>query len=360
MMKERCRRLMRIVYGFLALLMLSNAPGLAQTLVIYSGRAKVLVEPLVKKFEAQTGIKVKVRYGKDAQLLAALQEEGSRSPADLLWANTPGALIEASRNGLLSPLPKDLLARPARYVPKDGLWVPVTVRFRVLAYNPKRVDPATLPKSVLDLPKLEAFKGRIGWTPAYSSFQDFITAMRKVQGEEATRAWLSGMKALKPKAYVSNTPMLLALASGEIDIALTNHYYVYRLKYGGAEGEFEGKEEEEGEEGEEPKANPSLPVAMYHFAPGDVGNLALITGAGVLKHSEDRALAESFLRFLLSQEAQSYAASAVHEYPVIPDVATPSYMLPVSDALKLSPELDFSELKDLDGTLKLLRALDLL
>jgi len=44
------------------------------------------------------------------------------------------------------------------------------------------------------------------------------------------------MQALNPNSYTSNTPMIRALASGEIDVALTNHYYVYQLKHGGAEG----------------------------------------------------------------------------------------------------------------------------
>ncbi|WP_287417330.1 iron ABC transporter substrate-binding protein [Oceanithermus sp.] len=352
---------MRKRYGLLWLLLVFSLPAMAQPLVIYSGRSKALVEPLVKRFEAQTGVRVKVRYGKDAQLLAVLQEEGARSPADLFWANTSGALSEAARRDLLARLPDDLLQLPARFVPQDGRWVPVTVRFRVLAYNPERVDPGTLPRSVLDLPGVESLKGRIGWTPAYSSFQDFVTAMRKLEGDPAARAWLEGMKALQPKAYPSNTPMLLALASGEIDVALTNHYYVYRLQRGGAEGEYEGpEEEEEEEENEASPAGRDLPLDMYHFAPGDVGNLALVTGAGVLQRSKNRDLALAFLRYLLSSDAQEYTAESVYEYPVVPGVRTPDFMLPVREALELSPEPDFGRLEDLNGTLNLLRELDLL
>ncbi len=338
-----------------------------EALVIYSGRSEALVEGLVDLFEEETGLPVEVRYGTDAQLLATLEEEGERSPADLFWANTTGALGAASNAGLLSTLPDSLLARPEAFVPSSGLWVPVTTRFRVLAYNPNKVNAADLPASVMDLPALTTFKGRIGWTPAYSSFQDFITALRELKGPDATRAWLDGMKTLEPKAYTSNTPMIQALAAGEIDLALTNHYYILRALYAGEEGEYEEEDEDEehdegaheGEEheGEEHEAegHADLPIATYHFAPGDVGNLALVTGAGLLKTSK-HAAAERFLAFLLSPEAQRYAAREVHEYPVMQVGRLPRYLLQQDEALQLSPAFDFEKLRDLDATLELLRA----
>ncbi|MCH8030401.1 MAG: substrate-binding domain-containing protein, partial [Bacteroidetes bacterium] len=207
--------------------------GDGDPLVIYSGRKSVLVDPLVEQFTEATGIAVEVRSGSDAELVAALQEEGDASPADLYWANTAGALGVAGEAGLFSQLPDSILSKPDGYVPSSGLWVPVTVRFRVMAYDPGRVTPEFLPASVMDLPNNDAFRGQIGWTPTYSSFQDFITAMREIHGEEATRNWIEGMKALEPKAYPSNTPMLEAMMAGEIMVGLTNHYYVLRVVHGG-------------------------------------------------------------------------------------------------------------------------------
>ncbi len=309
-------------------------------LVIYAGRKQALVEDLVARFRAETGVDVQARYGSDAELIAALEEEGDRSPADIFWANTAGALGAARSADLFTDLPDSLLQMPSAYVPSSGQWVPVTVRFRVLAYDPDTVDPATLPASVLDLPAAEALRGRIGWTPTYSSFQDFVTALQIQHGEAATRDWLEGVRALDPKAYGSNTPMLEALAAGEIDVALTNHYYVLRM-LDGADG-----------------ADP--PVAIHRFAPGDAGNLALVTGAGVLGTGSYRANALRFLAFLLAPETQALFADEVHEYPVLRSVAVPPTLLPFDEAEVLGPEMDFERLRDLDGTLRLLRDQDLL
>jgi iron(III) transport system substrate-binding protein len=347
----------RLLGGCLAVFLLLTSLGCQQAeqeeLVIYSGRSKALVDSLVERYRQQADQPIRVNYGTDAQLLAALQEEGDQSPADVFWANTTGALSNAIENDLLTTLPDSLVNRPARFAPSSGRWTPITTRFRVLAYNADAVDSTDLPASVLDLPAMEDVEGRIGWTPAYSSFQDFVTALRQVEGDDTARQWLEDMQALNPNSYTSNTPMIRALAAGEIDVALTNHYYVLRLKHGGAEGEYE--EEEEGEE-EEAGPPQSAPVETYHFAEGDVGNLALVTGAGVLQTSDRTDTAHDFLRFLLSQEAQAFAAQAVNEYPVLEQTSVPGYMLPADDALRLSPEFDFERLQDLDATLEMLRS----
>jgi iron(III) transport system substrate-binding protein len=145
----------RTILALIGPTVLSLGLGLAQaqTLTLYSGRGQSLVEPLVKQFERETGIRVQVRYGTDAQILAALQEEGGRSPADVFWANTAGALGQAAAKGLLRPLGETLLRQPEAFVPASKAWVPVTLRLRVLAYNPQKFKPEELPQSILDLPR---------------------------------------------------------------------------------------------------------------------------------------------------------------------------------------------------------------
>jgi iron(III) transport system substrate-binding protein len=325
----------------------ADAPETQEPLVIYSGRSEVLVEPILDQFRDATGIEVEARYGSDAELLAQLREEGTATPADVYWANTTGALVEADAAGILSDLPDSLRALPDAFVPPAGRWVPATVRFRTLAYSPARVDSATLPPSVFGLPQMTTLRGRVGWTPTYSSFQDFISAMRVLHGDDSTRAWIDGMKRLEPRAYPSNTPMLEALVAGEIDVAITNHYYVFRILQG----------ESEAAAGDSAGA-PG--VAIHTFAPGDVGNLALVTGAGVLATSGRRDAALRFLAFLLSEAAQTTAAESVHEYPVVAGATLPPYLIPFDRAVSLGPSVDPARMTDLEGTLAMLRDADLL
>lgn len=320
-----------VLVAFAVLLLGAGGWGQPPTLTVYTGRGQAFVEPAVREFEGDTGIRVQVRFGRDAELLAALQEEGARSPADIYWANTSGALGAAVQAGLLAPLPEALSRRPVAFVPRHRRWVPLTVRLRVLAYSPARVKPEDLPASVMQLPHNPRWRDRIGWTPPYSSFQDFITAMRVVHGEARTRAWLEAVKALEPRAYTSNPPMIEAIRAGEIDLALTNHYYVARFVRLG------------------------YPVATHHFASGDVGSLALVTGAGVLRTSRNPAAAVRFLEYLLGQKIQQFWASEHLEYPVVRGVILSPALLPFDQAIRRSPRLDFEALRDLEGTLRLLR-----
>lgn len=316
-------------------LAMSTIAQAQQTLTIYSGRGQGLIEPLVKQFQADTGIKVNVRYGSDAQLIAALQEEGNRSPADIFWGNTSGALGLASGQGLFTKLPSSITAKASAFVPESGNWVPLSIRFRVMAYNPQKIKPTDLPASVLDLPGRSELKGRIGWTPSYSSFQDFIAAMILTYGEAKTREWLAGMKALEPKVYPSNPPMIEAIRTGEIDVALTNHYYIQRYVKAGFQ------------------------IGTYYFARGDVGSLALVTGAAILKTSKRTNEATRFILWLLQPKAQQFFPGEVFEYPIIKNVILPSTLLPLEDMTSRSPKLDFEKLQ-IDDALKLLREAGLL
>ncbi|HIG75445.1 MAG TPA: extracellular solute-binding protein [Bacteroidetes bacterium] len=306
-------------------------PDAEGPLVVYTGRKESLVGPLVEQFREQTGRDVEVRYADDAALIAQLQEEGDRSPADVLWSNTAGALGAATQANLLTVLPDSIRVLPGSFVPAGGQWVPVTVRFRVLAYAPDRVDADQLPSSVVDLPQTAALEGRIGWTPTYSSFQDFLTAYRLLGSDDAAAEWVTEMQESGAKAYPSNTPMLEALLAGEIDVALTNHYYVLRKKAEGANLDY------------------------TFFSPGDAGNLALVTGAGVLDTSQRQRAARRFVAFLLSPAAQAFAAETTKEVPVTAGAPSPEGFVPFETATNYSPKLEVERLRELDETLRLLR-----
>lgn len=334
-------------YAFLAGLILlsgcasdrdSDSAGATAEVVVYSGRSQALVGGYIEQYGDVTGVNIQARHGRDAELLQLLAEEGGRSSAGIFWANTVGALSAADASGYLVELPEDLVSIPAAFAPENRSWVPLTTRFRILAYHPDRVDADNLPESVMDLPQRTDLAGRIGWTPTYSSFQDFITQMRVSHGEEATRAWLEGMIALNPRVYPNNVPMLEAMEAGELDVILTNHYYVFRVR---AQDEPQN-------------------VGIHHFASGDVGNLALVTGAGVLSTASDPEAAMDFIAYLLSTEAQSVSAERGFEYPVVRGAAIPDGGLTFDEAMELSPAVDYAALSDLEGTLALLRDVGLL
>ena len=307
-------------------------------LVIYSGRSKGLVHPIIKQFEKETGITVKVRYGNTAQLAVALLEEGEKSPADLFWAQDAGALGAVSKQGLFQTLPESITSKvPNKFRNADGTWAATSGRARVLAYAPERVKTEELPQSVFDLTDTK-WQGRVGWAPQNASFQAFVTAMRVLEGEAKTEEWLRGMKANGAKSYPKNTPIIRGLASGEIDLGLPNHYYLMRFK----------------------KSDSGFPVEQTFFEAGDAGNLVNVAGIGILKSSSHTEAVSSFVQYLLSPKVQQYFISEVFEYPVTEAGIPSEKLLPPDELLKLTPEINLEKLDDLEGTLKLLREADIL
>lgn len=309
----------------------------AGELVVYSGRSEELVAPLVEQFEAASGIDVAVRYGDTAELAATILEEGANAPADVYWAQDAGALGALAKAGRLAPLAAELLDRvPAQFRAKDGSWVGTSGRARVLVYNTEELTPADLPTELAGLTD-PRWRGRIGWAPTNGSFQSFVTALRRVAGEEQARAWLKAMQANEPQAYESNAAIVEAVANGEVALGLVNHYYLYRfLAERGAD----------------------LPVANHHFPGQDVGNLVNIAGAGVLDSAKHPEAAAAFIQFLLSDAAQAYFATETVEYPLAAG-AKADARLPALDRIAI-PDIDLSDLDDLAGTLKLLQELGIL
>ena len=78
-----------------------------------------------------------------------------------------------------------------------------------------------------------------------------------------------------------------------------------------------------------------------------------MAGAGILKETDDHDSAERFIKFLLSEQAQSYFAEETGEYPLAAGIAPPGDLPPIESLDP--PDVDLSRLSDLQGTLSLLR-----
>ena len=300
-------------------------------LTVYSGREEELVAPLLERFETESGITLNVRYADTAELAATIREEGENSPADVFFGQDAGALGALQKADLLAALPQTSLEKvDARYRSAEGNWVGTSGRARVVAYDTRAVKESELPASVLDLtdPK---WKGKVGWAPTNASFQSFVTALRKLEGDDAAEAWLKGMKANGAKAYEKNSLVRDAIASGEIELGLINHYYVLEVA------------KEEGAD---------YPVAVHFFPGGDVGSLVNVAGVGVLKSSGKAEASQRLVDFLLVDASQQYFAEETFEYPLAGSTPSPDGV-PALSAIE-QPDLDLSNLDDLEGTLALI------
>lgn len=305
-------------------------------LVVYSGRSEELVGPILERFEEDSGTEVEVRYGDTAEMANLILTEGENSPADVFFAQDAGALGAVADEGLLAPLPDEVLSSvDARFRSPDSEWVGISGRSRVVVYNTENVSEDDLPETIFGFTEPE-WSGRIGWAPTNGSFQSFVTALRVIEGDDRAREWLEGIQANEPKVYEGNNPALDAVIAGEIDVAFVNHYYLMQRL----------------------AEDPDVPAANYFHTDGDPGALVNVAGVGILSTSDDPEGAQSLVEFLLAEEAQAYFAEETKEYPLVEGVEPDPALPPLAEIG--TPEIDLSDLADLEGTLQLLQEVGVL
>jgi iron(III) transport system substrate-binding protein len=311
----------------------TEAPQSASgSLTVYSGRSESLVGPLLERFEQDTGIDVEVNYAGTSELAATLLEEGDASPADVIFGQDAGALGALAKEGRLATLPQATLDKvEERFRADDGSWVGVSGRARVVAYDDRVYDPTDLPDSIAAFTDPQ-WKGKIGWAPTNASFQSFVTAFRLMEGDDAAKAWLEGIQANEPKVYEGNDAVLNAIAAGEVEVGFINHYYLMNAL---------------AEQGD------TFPVRNHFLAGDDPGALVNVASAGILSTAKNPAAAQAFVDYLLTEQSQEYFATETHEYPLIDGVAA-NPELPTLDEVA-SPDIDLSDLADLEGTLRLIQ-----
>lgn len=296
----------------------------AKPLVVYSGRAETLVAPVLKDFEADTGIKLQVRYGDNRELAQALAEEGDKANADVFFSQDASTLGYLADKELFTELPFDITRQvKIDYRDPRNRWIGTSGRSRVLVYNMERVLPDAIPKAVEDLAE-PTWKGRVGWTPQDRSFQSFVATMIQLKGSDQTQSWLEGMHKNEPKAYPGDGEAVRAVASGDVDAVLVEHDALFRVKeeLGGA-----------------------APIANHYFRNGQAESLVHMAGVGLVKTSQQPAKAQKLIQYLLARKAQEHFANKAREFPVSADLK-PTEELPALDELKL-PVMDMAQIHNL-------------
>lgn len=292
----------------------SAVPAQAKVaLILYSAQHPQVVAMLTGAFEAKTGIAIRVHSGEGPEVANQILREGKNSPADLVFVENSPELTLLDQKHFLAPIAKATLALvPRADSAADGSWLGVLERQNVLAWNPKLIQHATLPKHLLDL-AAPAWKGKVAIAPGDADFLPLVGAVIHADGKTKALAWLKCLKR-NAKIYQDDESVVAAVNRGSVATGIINNYYWARLRT---------------------EMGPAhTPSRIAHFAPGDVGNLINVSGAGILASSHHRKEAQQFLAFLVSAEAQSMLAksSVDYEYPLRPGIA-PNKLLAPMDTL---------------------------
>ena len=295
--------------GAATLLGTQRARAATAKLTLYNGQHRATTEALVAAFTKATGIEVVMRNAESPELASQIAEEGAASPADAFFSEQSPPIASLAEKGLLAPVdPTTLKAIPAAYQAKDGTWIGVNVRTRVITYNKKMISPADMPKSILDF-GTPAWAGKFGYVKQ-DGFQEQVMSIVHIKGRPAALAWLKGLKQYG-RSYNGNRIASNAVNNGEIAMALSNNYYWYSLA------------KEQGAD--------NLASALYSFPGDDAGNIFNVSAAGMLKSSRNPDAAQKLLAFMVGRPGQEAMMATTAEYPVLAGLTSPYHLPPLSN-----------------------------
>ncbi|MGL4454777.1 MAG: Fe(3+) ABC transporter substrate-binding protein [Plesiomonas sp.] len=271
---------------------------------VYSYRQPYLIEPMLKEFTKETGVKVNMVYAEKG-LVERLKREGELSPADVVLTVDISRVMEVVNAGLAQPLKDPILEKniPAQYRDSEGRWFALTLRARAIYSSKDRMGALPISFNYADLadPK---YKGKVCVRSGKNSYNvSLVASMIAHQGVEKTRAWLEGVKAnLAQKPQGGDRDQVKAIKEGVCDLALGNSYYLGKML-------------------EDPKQHAWAEAAVINFPNQQTdGTHVNISGAVLTKFAPNKENAVKLMEFLSGDTAQHMYAETNFEYPVKADV----------------------------------------
>lgn len=271
-------------------------------LTVYSALDREFAEPILKDFEAETGIRVLAVYDaestKTVGLVNRIIAEQARPRCDLFWNNEILNTRRLVEQKLVAPYVSPAAADfPAEFKDPAGLWHGFAARARILIVNTNQLpNEAAWPKSVTELadPK---WQGRAGLAkPLFGTTATHAACLFALWGDDRAKEFFRAARA-NAKVFGGNKQVALAVASGEIAWGLTDT--------DDALGELEK----------------GLSVAIvYPDADGD-GTLFIPNSLALIAGGPRPDLAKKLVDYLLSPPVETkLAAGASGQIPLNPKV----------------------------------------
>ncbi|MGI9438021.1 MAG: Fe(3+) ABC transporter substrate-binding protein [Geminicoccaceae bacterium] len=282
------------------------AGNVAGEINVYSSRHYNTDQVLYDAFTEATGIGVNLIEAKGDALIERMVAEGESSPADVFITADGSRLARAVEAGLFQPADSEVLsaAVPANLRHPDGLWYGLSTRVRGIIYAKDRVAEDDI-RHYEDLADPQ-WAGKICIRSSSNVYnQSLAASMIATVGLEAAEIWATGLVAnLARNPQGGDTDQIKAVAAGECDLAVANHYYFARLM-------TSDKPEDQ-----------DIAQGLNIIFPNqdDRGAHINVSGAGIAAHAPNQEAAVKFLEYLVTPAAQAGFASGNYEYPVIDDV----------------------------------------
>jgi thiamine transport system substrate-binding protein len=319
------RHILSVISFVIAAFFLFPSAICAQTLVAYcydSFAADWGPGPAIAEaFKRETGIELKlVSRGDGGQLLSQLIIEKSAPKADIAIGIDQNQLAEAIRQGIFEPYAPKLRGAIPEALVMDPEWRVTPFDYGYFAIMWDSAKLRVPPKSLADLAKPEFRKSLVIMDPRTSTpglgFLSWLVGLHGASWEGAWKAIKGSVLTVTP-GWDAGYAMF---ASGDEPLALS---YTTSPAY---HVEYEGTD-------------------RFKALSFPEGHPLQIEGAGIVKGTRNRALAERFIDFMLSEGFQTALPLTQFMYPVIPSTPLPASFA-ACPAVKAAPKPDPAILRD--------------
>lgn len=275
-----------------------DGAGEGDTLVLYTARHYDSDYALYEAFTEETGIDIEVVEADGDLLIERVKADGATNPPDVIVTVDAGRLWRAEQEGLFAPLESDVVSQsvPAGMRDPNGNWFGLASRARVIVYAEDRVEDGELEgyESLAD----PAFEGRICARSSGNIYNiSLLAALIERWGEDRASDWASSVADNLARApQGGDSDQIAAVAAGECDVAIVNHYYFARV----------AREDASSVDG----------LSIFWPQAGE-GVHVNISGIGVAANARHPELAKRFIEFAVSPEAQRLFPELTNEYPAV-------------------------------------------
>ena len=290
-----------IILIYALLIGCDNSEKKIEEVNLYSQRHYKVDEKQYENFTKKTGIKVNVIKANADELIERLKNEGENSPADLFVSVDAGKLQKGANLGLFQKVSNRVIENNVSkdLLDKNGFWIPITYRARIIVYSNDRVKKEDL-STYEDLSN-EKWKGRILVRSSSNAYnQALMSSIVANLGSDVASKWSNAVVqnfARDPKG--SDRDQVKAIAAGQGDIAIVNSYYIGLL--------LSSQKEEE--------LNAGKAVSVFFPNQNDRGSHINVSGIGLTKNSPNKENAIKLMEYLTSEEAQNTYVNNSYEYP---------------------------------------------
>lgn len=262
-----------------------------KTVTLYCSVDPQFVPQVVKAFEEETGIAVRLKTdqeaGKTTGLVNTLRAERDRPQADVFWSSELFNTILLARDGMLAEYRPPAEGIPDRYKDPAGHWTAFGVRTRVVAYNTEKVSPNDVPLKWRDIAD-PRWTGQLGVAnPVFGTTRGHFAAFLALWGEDEYVAYLEQLnQTIRGKLHIGNADAARFVGRGDIMLCATDTDDVYARQ---AHDE---------------------PVGMVYPDMGDGGTLLIPNSVAIIRGAPHPEAARKLVDFLTSAQTERMLAES--------------------------------------------------